>query len=261
MRLLRAAVALILLFVLAPAVVVVGSAFSQQDLLVFPPKGFTLHWFGALFSSSDFGAALLLSIELALVATVLAIIISLPAAYAIARRESRVTQACYYFLLSPVLVPQLLLGFALLYVWVVFQFPLGLPALIPAHVLLTLPFVVTILMQSMRRTDLQAELAARVSGASSWETFWHVTLPSIRLGIVTAASVAFLLSFDQLPSSLFLKTIGPGTLPVYLYDLVEYDISPVLSALSVVIMVVNIALLTLVIVLMGRLRAVPRPAA
>jgi putative spermidine/putrescine transport system permease protein len=254
---LRVFVGLTYLFVLAPAVVVVGSAFSSEQLIAFPPEGFSLRWFDDLFSQPDFGYALGLSFELAIVATLGSLAIGLPAAYALARRETRVTRSTYYLLLSPVLVPHLLLGFGLLYGYVQLGVPIGFWALVPAHVLITLPFVVTILLQSMRRIDRRPELAAASLGAGPWEVFWHATLPALRPGIVAAASVSMLLSFDQLPASLLLKDIGTGTLPVYLYNLVQYDVSPTLSALSTVIVAINLVLLVVASVGLSRIRRRP----
>ncbi|MFN8592617.1 MAG: ABC transporter permease [Thermomicrobiales bacterium] len=241
MATLRFLVALIYIFVLAPAVVVIGSAFTTTTYITFPPEGFTLDWFTQLFQLENFRGGFLLSVRIAALTTLIDLILGLLAAYALVRFRYRGQNGVRMALLVPALTPSLLIGFALLN----FSIRSGIPssfALLMGHVLITLPLAIVIITQSLERLDHDLENAALSLGAHELETFRFVVFPAIRPGLTAAGTFAFLLSFDQLPISLILKDVAQGTFPVELFNYIRYEINPVLSAVSTLFIVINLVL-------------------
>jgi putative spermidine/putrescine transport system permease protein len=241
MRTLRVLVGLVYVFVLAPAVVVIGSAFTTTTYITFPPQGFTLDWFNQLFQLENFRGGFALSLRIAAFTTLIDIALGLLAAMALVRYRVRGRNGVRMALLVPALTPSLLIGFALLNFSIRFSVPSSF-AMLMGHVLITLPLAIVIITQSLERLDQDLEYAALSLGAHELSTFRFVVFPAIRPGLTAAGTFAFLLSFDQLPISLILKDVAQGTFPVELFNYIRYEINPVLSAVSTLFIIVNLVL-------------------
>src|SRR3954471_11467522 len=229
--------ALILLFLTAPIIVVVATAFTTTGYPVFPPQGFTLKWFERFLAMPEFTEAVRLSTLLALASTAIASVLGTFSALALARWHGRGHKAVAALMLSPILFPAIVLGLALL----VFYSQIGLAGsftgLIIAHSLITTPFVLRLVMASLSEFDPAVEEAARNLGAGWWRTFFQVTLPLIRPGVLAGAVFAFILSFDELVITLFLAGPGMATLPIRIYTFVEYSSTPMISAIATTLVV------------------------
>ena len=224
--------ALILLYLLAPIIVVIATAFTTTAYPVFPPQGFTLKWFYHFLGMSEFTDAVQRSALLALASTVVASLLGTFSALALDRYRFKGRDAISAFMLSPILFPTIVLGLALL----VFYSQIGLSGsfigLVIAHSLLTTPFVIRLVMASLAEFDPAVEEAARNLGAGWWRTFLQVTLPLIRPGVLAGAVFAFIISFDELVVTLFLAGPDMTTLPVRIYTYVEFSSTPTISAIS-----------------------------
>jgi putative spermidine/putrescine transport system permease protein len=229
--------ALIVLFLLAPIVVVVATAFTTANYPVFPPEGFTLHWFERFLGMSEFTDAIRLSTALALASTAVSMVLGTFAALALVRWRIPGRTAISALMLSPILFPAIVLGLALL----VFYHRIGLAGsfvgLVTAHSLLTTPFVIRLVSASLADFDPAVEEAARNLGAGWWRTFLQVTLPLIRPGVLAGALFAFIISFDELVITLFLAGPGLETLPIRIFTYVEYSSDPTISAISTALIV------------------------
>ena len=229
--------AFVILFLLAPIIVVVATAFTTTAYPVFPPHGFTLRWFGQFLSMSEFTEAVRRSTMLALLSTTIATVLGTSSALALTRWKGRGRQALLSLMLSPILFPAIVLGLALL----VFYSQIGLAGtfagLVIAHSLITTPFVIRLVMASLAEFDPAVEEAARNLGAGWWRTFLQVTLPLIRPGVLAGSLFAFILSFDELVITLFLAGPGMATLPIRIYTFVEYSSTPTVSAISTTLIV------------------------
>ena len=230
-------VGVILLFLVAPIVVVVATAFGTSPYPVFPPSGFTLKWFEKVLTTRDMLDAARLSALLGACTAVLATTIGTLSALALVRFRIRARPLVSSLLLSPIIFPAIVLGLALL----VFYHRVGLAAtfsgLVAAHVLLTTPFVLRLVMASLAEFDPTIEEAARNLGAGVLRTFLRVTLPLIRPGVIAGALFAFILSFDELVVTLFLAGPGRQTLPIRIFTYVEYSSDPSISAISTMLIV------------------------
>ena len=228
----------ILLYLLAPVIVVVATAFTTTAYPVFPPQGFTLQWFQKFLSMTEFTDAVQRSAMLATASTLVATALGTFSALALARYRFRGREAISAFMLSPILFPTIVLGLALL----VFYSYIGLQGsflgLVAAHSVLTTPFVIRLVMASLSEFDPAVEEAARNLGAGWWRTFLQVTLPLIRPGVLAGAVFAFIISFDELVVTLFLAGPDMTTLPVRIYTFVEFSSEPTISAISTLLIVV-----------------------
>jgi putative spermidine/putrescine transport system permease protein len=205
---------------------------------VFPPRGFTWRWFGAVLSSREFMDAMQTSAILAAASTLIATVLGTLAALGLTRGQFRGKQVVAATFLSPIFFPAIVLGLALLIFYTRVGLAGTLPGMIAAHAVLTTPFVIRMVMASLAEFDPAVEEAAENLGASALRTFFQVTLPLVRPGIVAGAVFAFILSFDELVVSLFLAGPGLQTLPIRIFTALEYSSRPDVSAVSTMLILV-----------------------
>ncbi len=233
-------VMILYLFLLAPVLVVLVMSFDTQSFLSFPPQGFTFDWYASLAENSDFLTGFQVSVVVGAGTCAAATAIGLPAALALARYRFRGENAVSNLFLSPLLVPTVVLGLALLLALT----PAGLtgsyPGLILAHLAITTPYVVRTTLIALTSSDLACEEAARILGAGPWRTFRRVTLPLAAPGVLAGAAIAFLISFDEAVIALFVVGPDATTLPVEVYEYVEYRSDPQIAALSVVLIAISL---------------------
>jgi putative spermidine/putrescine transport system permease protein len=238
--------ALTYLLLALPAVIVVASSVSRTTFLTFPPQGFTLEWYRRAFESAAFMGSLLLSTELAVAATVLALAIGTPAAYAIDRHRFPGRELFQAFLLSPMIVPLVVLAIGLLQLltWL----GIGQPflRLLIGHVVITLPYVVRTMTASLSLFDRSLEEAAMSLRATPWQVVRRVTLPVLLPGILSSAVFCFVTSFGNITVSVFLARGSQVTLPVQIFTYVEHSYDPILAAVSTLVIVVTLAVILMV---------------
>jgi len=235
---LRAAAGLALGFILLPLVLVSWLAFFRNEVVVFPPAGYTLRWFGAILDQRNFVDGFLTSLQVVLFAMLAGLALGVRASLALARYRFLGQEGLGLLLLMPLIVPGVVAGTAI-YVFqveaeILTRLPLvaSLPGLVLAHVVLTVPWTVRLVTASLVGFDRTVEEAAQNLGAGPWTTFRRITLPLIRPGVVAAALFAFIISFGNLEMTLFL--VGPGrtTLPIAILQYLEWRIDPVIAAVS-----------------------------
>jgi len=221
---------------IVPILFVVATAFTSGSTLRFPPQGFSLRWFEAALGYDPFVSALLSSLQLALVATVLALAVGVPATLAIHRGRLPGKGLVEGLFLSPLIVPELVVGLAL-YQQLVIGFRLdNFPVLLIGHTVLMLPYAVRVTGASLALADPALEEAARGLGASPLRAFFTVTLPLLRPGIFSAALLSFVTSFNNVPLSLLLQSRDFRTLPVTMLDYVQQSYDPMVAAMATLIL-------------------------
>lgn len=236
---LNATAALALGFILLPLIFVTWLAFFAQEIPSFPPEGYSLKWFGAIASNRNFTLGFITSLQVAIAATALGIALGAPASLILARRKFVGSAALHQLLLLPLVVPGVVMGTSIYVFQIETEIATGLPilgsiaGLIAGHTLVVIPWTVRLITASLAGVDRAVEEAAQSLGADQWTTFFRVTLPTIRPGIVAAALFGFVTSFGNLEMSLFL--IGPGriTLPIAILQYLEWKIDPTVAAVSV----------------------------
>lgn len=244
----------VLVFMAAPLVIVVVNAFNSSPYSEWPPKGLSLHWFDVVFSYSPFRTGFVNSLVVGVSATAIALVTGAMAAYALVRHRIRGGRAIRLSYFAPLTVPRVAIGFALFALFISTHSNLygTVGGLVLAHSLLVLPFVVTIFAATIGGIDPALEEAARDLGASPARTFVKVTLPQMRTGLVVAALFAFITSFDELETSIFLVRPSNNTLPVTMFLYLEQQQTPALAALSTLLIAFTLALILLPLPLLLR---------
>ncbi|MGB3366592.1 MAG: ABC transporter permease [Acidaminobacteraceae bacterium] len=237
---------MVYIFLLAPLVIISATAFGEDNYLKFPPTGFSMKWLQNIFEVDMFVRTFMISIQIAVVGTIIALIIGIPAAYALSRYSFAGKNIIQGIFLSPVIVPGIVFGFSLLKLLIIkFQFPI-IPSLLIGHTIVILPYIIRVISSSLENFDYSIEEAAISLGAGGLKTFFIVILPNISSGMIAAFILAFINSFNNVPISIFLSGPGVSTLPIQMMSYVEYYFDPTVSALSVVLMIMTAILMFII---------------
>ena len=219
-------------FMLAPILVVVIVSFTSAGYVAFPIPGWSTKWFANIFAYQPFIDALIVSIEVAIGATFLSCLIGVPACLYLARSRAAWANAVMTFLLSPLSMPMIVIGFASLFFLSWLGIGISFTALLITHMVVCLPYVIRTVAGVYAGLPTSYEEAAAILGANPIRVFWHVTLPLIRPGIVAGSLFSFLTSFDNLPISYFFASASTNTLPVVMLSYLEHQFDPTIAALS-----------------------------
>lgn len=237
-------VALILLFLALPIFVVFVLSFSSAAYLTFPPPALSFRWYKSYFDDSNWLEATWLSLWVAAAVVALSTALGTLAAIGIVRLPRPMRIVTTALVLSPLVVPGIVVAIGVYYAFSHYGLvgsPIGL---VLAHTCLAVPFVVTSVSASLAGIDPRLEHAALSLGATPTATFWQVTLPLIRPGVLVGALFAFITSFDEVIVALFLSGSGAVTLPRRMWDDLRFQLNPTIAAVS-----------TLTIILTGLLLA------
>ena len=226
---------LIYLFILSPILVIIPSSFSSTAVLYFWPEGYSLRWYRHFFETPELVGSLWLSLELALAATAIASALGVPAALAIARHRFPGRDWLAAFFLAPMVVPGLVLGIAFLLLFSKTVLAGSFWALLIAHIVIILPYVIRTVTGTLYGLDPMLEQAAIGLGARPVVAFWTITLPLLKSGILAGAVLAFVTSFDELVVSAFLTGPQLTPLPVQIYTYIEFTSDPTIAAVSVLL--------------------------
>jgi ABC-type spermidine/putrescine transport system permease subunit II len=232
----------VLFFLVFPIFVVIPISFSAANYLQFPPEDLSLRWYRAYFGGRGWVDATILSAEVACVVSALATTLGTAAAFGLVRSDFPLKKAVYGALLSPLIVPSIITAIALYFLFAPLHLIDSFTGLVLAHTVLALPLVVVVVTASLRGFDMALERAAMSLGAAPWTALRRVTLPLIAPGIVTAALLAFLASFDEVVVAIFLSGTDAVTLPKKIWEGVWLEITPVIAAASTIVIALTIVL-------------------
>lgn len=233
-------------FLLAPLLVVVPMSFSGDAFLAFRPASWSTRWYAAVFSEPRMIDAFFVSLWLGLTVTALTLAMALPAAYALIRLKLPGSGLLLAFFTAPLLLPTIVLGLGLLIVFASLGLLSSFPGLLLAHLVVTLPYALRVLVTSLNALPPAMEEAAATLGASPPRVFFRVTLPMMLPGIVASSVLSFLVSFDEVVVSLFMTGPKLSTLPVAMFHHVEDRADPMVAAISVLL--VGFTLLVVLVV-------------
>jgi ABC-type spermidine/putrescine transport system permease subunit II len=237
--------AIVCVVLLMPTVAVVPLSITKTDFVVFPPRGFSMRWYEAFFTSDVWRGAVMTSFITAILTMLVATPIGTMMALGIARLKGRWVGTANVFILLPIIVPTIVTAVALYGLLAKLGLVGTIPGLVLAHTVLALPFVVINVAAVLQKFDRRTEQAARSLGASPFTAFRRVTLPAILPGIAAGALFAFLTSFDDFVIALFLAGVDAVTLPVQMWSGIRFEISPVVASASTVLLMMSCLLLLL----------------
>jgi len=253
----RVSAILVFIFMLIPLFVIVLFSFSDRSFFVFPPRGFSLQWYVRAWESGYFLVPALRSFGVAFLATGAASAIAIAAALSLRRQKgSRLAYALEFMFLSPLVIPHLILGIALLHYFNPPRLIDTFAGLLLAHIVLIFPFLFRTILTSVHELHPQLEEASEILGATPFTTFRRIIFPALVPGIVAGAILAFIVSFDQFTVSLLITQREQITLPVAIYKYL-YDVNdPVAAAVSTVLVVVGFTV-TLIVQRLGWMKSMP----
>lgn len=244
-RLSRSALAmlvLVLLFLVGPFVVIFVAGFSADETLAFPPQSYGLRWLAYLFTVESFQRSFVTSLVVGAGSTVLALVLGVPVAYAMSRRDFPGKAFVQALVTLPLIVPGIIVGLALLQLMVLaYALPVT-ASLLVGHTTLLVPYAVRVVGSSLANLRSDIDDAAVTLGATRLQAFFLVVLPNIRGGVAAAAVLAFVTSFNQVPVSLFLTGPGVSTLPIEMMAYMETSYDPSIAALSTLLVLFTVLL-------------------
>jgi spermidine/putrescine transport system permease protein len=240
--LLAAHTGLVYLFLYLPIAVLAAFSFNRA-LQTATWAGFTLSWYGQLLRDERLLQALRNSLIVAALATVLATAIGTLAALALDRRDLPARNATRGLLLLPVILPEVVLGAALLTFFGAVRLRLSLLTVLIAHVVFSISYVAVVVRARLAGLDPALPEAARDLGAGAWEVLRRVTLPLALPGIAAGALLVFTLSIDDYVITSFVAGVGATTLPLHVYSMLKAGVTPEVNAVSTLLLAFTIALI------------------
>jgi putative spermidine/putrescine transport system permease protein len=242
----------VLLFLIAPVVIIVIVSFSGADYLSFPPPHLSLRWYQRFLGASSWRQAIWVSTQVAFLTMVFATTLGLLAALALVRGRFRGKGAIYAVMLSPMIVPTVITAIGLYFFFVRLKATGSILAMALGHTVLALPVVVIIMAAALQGFDMRLEQAALSLGASRLTALRRITLPLIVPGLLSAALFAFLTSFDELLIPLFLSGVEVQTLTVRIWNSLTLEVDPTIAAVSSFLIGVTTVVLAASALLRGR---------
>lgn len=232
-----------LIFILLPLITVIPASFTSANFPSFPPKGFSFQWYTKLLERPEFLSAFIYSVKFAFLATLIAVVIGTLSSIAIAKYNVPGKTYLISLFTSPLTVPQLVLGIALL----IFFTPLLLggttTGYLIAHVVICVPYVVRLVYTGLSGFDYNLERAAMILGAGPFRVFWKITLPLIRPAMISGGLFSFLISFDNVTVSLFVVPAGIRTLPLEIFSKMQDAYDPLVASVSSMVIFISIIMI------------------
>jgi len=230
---------LVVAFLCLPLLVVLPISLLDSRFIQFPPERLSLRWYRAYAENPDWIAATIRSFQVGIGTTVLSVAIGTAAAVGVTRGRFPGKALVYALIVSPLIVPHVIVALGLFVVYVQFRLIDSLPALVIGHTVLAVPYVVLIVSAPLQQFDQTIERAARVLGASPWRAFRAVTLPAIAPAVFAGGVFAFFVSFDELVVTLFVSG-GSPTLPLKIWGDLEVALDPTIAAVAVLMIAITI---------------------
>ena len=235
--------ACVMLFLVIPTFIVIPMSFSASQYLEFPPREWSFKWYEFYFNSVSWMAATKTSLLAALLTMIIATPLGLAAAYGLSVSQHKANQLIFLLLISPMMIPIILIAIGVFYLYVRLKMVNTLPGLVLAHTVHALPLARIILSAAFKGYDARLEMAARNLGASRFKAFMSVTLPQIKFSVITAAILSFLSSFDEVIIAMFISGGQNATLTRNMFNALRDQIDPTIASISTLMILVSSTLL------------------
>lgn len=234
------------IFSVTPVVVTVAESFTSSDYIVFPPPGLSIKWYVEFLKRPEFVNSVVISTTIAVAACVLATTLGTASAIALTRYDFVGRKAFQSFFMAPMSLPGIIFGLALLQSLTHYGIPRNIVTVTIAHVIITVPFAIRFVTVALVGIDPNVERAGQSLGASPIRTFWNVTFPLIRPGVVASLVFTFILSFDEVAATLFVSSPEATTLPVRIFAYIDQNYDPLVTSVSSLLVLVAICALALI---------------
>lgn len=228
----------ILFLLILPMLIVIPMGFTSSGLMIFPPPGFSLRWFVAVLSDAAWMGALVVSLKVAALATLIGCAGGALAAFGLMRAKGALASAAAALLMLPLVVPLIVLAFADYSLYNRLGLVGHWQAISIAHGILGTPYAYILVRASLSSLDPSLARAARSLGANALTTFWHVYWPAMTKGVIGAVVIVFALSFDDVVLAFFLQSPGALTVPVKMFTDIQYGLSPAIAAMASLVLAI-----------------------
>ncbi len=250
---------LVFVFLYLPIAALIVYSFNSSEVS-YRFDGFTFRWYAELFRDQLLLDSLRTSALVGLIAALAATVIGFLTSFALVRFRVKGRAFFVGAILIPLIVPEIVLGVAMLTVFSTASIPTGLLTLVLGHIVITLPLATLVMMGAMSSLDPSLSEAATDLGASPWVTFRRVLFPLLRPSILAAFLLSFTTSFSNIVISTFTAGVGTTTLPLRIYSTLRTGLTPELNALGTLLVVATLGIILVVgVSQMRRILAGPRP--
>ncbi|WP_017522484.1 ABC transporter permease [Pusillimonas noertemannii] len=223
-----------------PILLVILLSFGSDAYTTLPPQSYSLRWYANAFSRGEFVESFITSLQVAALSTPLSLIIGTLGAYGLWKYPRPGARALESLLMAPILLPLVVTGLALLVFFNRWYFYGGLWTIVLAHIIITFPYSFRSVLASLSRYDRQLDEVAASLRVRPVAAFWYVTLPMIRPGLFAGALFAFVMSFDDFAATIFLISPDTKTLPIAIYQYMEFNLDPTVSAVSAMLVLLAV---------------------
>lgn len=236
---------------MGPIVLVIWLSFGGDEYTTVPPSSYALRWYENIFLQPEFVPAFWISLKIAAIVTPTSLVLGTLAAFALRRHRVPGAAALEAVFYSPIMVPLVVTGIALLFFFNMVGFTANFWNVTLGHIIITFPYVIRTVSVALARYDPALDEAAASLGARPWQVFLRVTLPVIRPGLFAGALFAFTMSFDDFTVTIFLIGTDTHTLPVAIYQYMEWNVDSTVAAVSALLVAMSVAMMLLVERLIG----------
>ncbi len=235
-----------ILLLMGPIFLVVWLSFGGDEYTTVPPSSYSLRWYENIFIQPEFVPAFWVSMKLAAIVTPTSLLLGTLAAFAMRRYPIPGVSALEAMFYSPIMVPLVVTGIALLFFYNLIGFTANFWNVTIGHIIITFPYVIRTVSVALARYDPALDEAASSLGARPWQVFYRVTLPLIRPGLFAGALFAFTMSFDDFTVTIFLIGTDTHTLPVAIYQYMEWNVDSTVAAVSALLVGLSVALMLII---------------
>ena len=236
-------IGLVFIFLYLPIIILVIYSFNESKMNILFTN-FTIKWYFILFKNNNLLEAFSNTMIIAISSTIISTIIGTISAVGLNKYDFPFKNLINALIYIPIVIPEIVLGISLLSVYTLMKLELGMLTLILSHIAFSIPYVIVSVRSTLSSLTSQYEEAAQDLGASQIRTFFEITLPLIKPGIISGATLAFTLSLDDVVISYFTAGPSSNTLPLKIYSMIKTGITPDVNALSSLMLIVTIIILT-----------------
>jgi putative spermidine/putrescine transport system permease protein len=236
---------LVMFFLVAPTLIVIPMSFSESQYLEFPPRQWSFRWYDHYFASDEWMSATATSIKVAILTMLVATPLGIMAAYGLFVSKLRFAHLIFITLISPMMVPVVLVGIGIFYAYVQLKMVHTITGLVLAHSIGAIPLVLIVTSAALKSYDINQEMVARSLGASRFRAFMVITLPQIRFAVITSALLSFIHSFDEVIIAMFISGGDNSTLTRSMFNALRDQIDPTIASISTIMVMVSTSLLVM----------------
>jgi len=230
--------ALILIFLVLPTLIVIPMAFSSANSLAFPPPGWSMRWYESFFGQEKWLLSTWVSLRVAFGTMILATTLGTAAAYGLHVGSFALRGTISSVLIAPLAIPSILLAIGMFFVYASGGLLNSMLGLVIAHTLVATPFVLITMTAGFKTYDLSQEMVARSLAASRLKAFFTITLPQLKFSVISAALLAFIVSFDEVVISVFISAGPNSTLTKVMFSTLRDDVDPTIAAVSTLMLII-----------------------